>query len=255
MSKNKDTVVFNVGGTKFQIQRSLVQSYPNSYLAALVNSALASEDQEVFVDHNPLAFSVILDFLRYKSLMVPKIVAQEVVELQLREFGIPYDSLTEAIEDEELPSYDATVASSSLRDTVLQVSTRRMDTLISDVILPYLKRHAKRGHRQVIFYLTPNSVTQNNITSELDHINDPHEWIHLPSKNEATEKEDQSDLPDLQFLLQKDQLKRLGELITKRSGVKRVEVSEAVVSCRTENEFGLLFSKFFDIIEIKAIIM
>ncbi|CAG8563211.1 11986_t:CDS:2 [Gigaspora margarita] len=227
MSKNKDTVVFNVGGTKFQIQRSLVQSYPNSYLAALVNSALASEDQEVFVDHNPLAFSVILDFLRYKRLMVPKNVAQEVVELQLREFGIPYDSLTEVIEDEELPSYDATVASSSLRDTVLQV----------------------------IFYLTPNSVTQNNITSELDHINDPHEWIHLPSKNEATEKEDQCDLPDLQFLLQKDQLKRLGELITERSGVKRVEVSEAVVSCRTENEFGLLFSKFFDIIEIKAIIM
>ncbi|CAG8578759.1 141_t:CDS:2 [Dentiscutata heterogama] len=249
---SKDTVVFNVGGTKFQIQRSLVQSYPNSYLAALANS---SEGQEIFVEHNPLAFSVILDFLRYKRLMVPKNVAQEVVELQLREFGIPYDNLTEVIDDEELPSYAATIGNSSLRDTVLQASTRRMDTLISDVILPYLKRHAKRGHRHVIFYLTPNSVTQKNLTSELDNINDPHEWIHLPSRNEATEKEDQSDLPDLQFLLQKDQLKRLGELITKRSGVKNVEVSEAVVSCRTENEFGLLFSKLFDIIEIKAIIM
>ncbi|CAG8794105.1 21470_t:CDS:1, partial [Racocetra persica] len=129
-----------------------------------------------------------------------------------------------------------------------------MDTLISDVILPYLKRHAKRGHRHVTFYLTPNSVTQKNITSELDHINDPHEWIHLPSRNQESEKE-QSDLPDLQFLLQPDQLKRLGDLIAKRSGVKHVEASEAVVSCRTENEFGLLFSKFFDIIEIRATIV
>ncbi|CAG8764862.1 6333_t:CDS:2, partial [Dentiscutata erythropus] len=89
-----DTVVFNVGGTNFQIQRSLVQSYPNSYLATLANS---SEGQEIFVDHNPLAFSVILDFLRYKHLMVPKNVAQD---------------------------YDATIGNSSLRDTVLQASTR-----------------------------------------------------------------------------------------------------------------------------------
>ncbi|CAG8488502.1 5237_t:CDS:2 [Cetraspora pellucida] len=253
MSKVTDTVLFNVGGTKFQIQRSLVQSYPNSYLATLVNSALVSETREIFIDHNPLAFSVILDYLRYKRLLVPKNVAQEVVELQLREFGIPCDSLTEVIED-ELPSYDATMESTSLGDTVLQASTLRMDTLISDVILPYLKQHAKRGHRHVIFYLTPSSVTQKNITSELDHINDPHEWIHFPSRNGGSEKE-QSDLPDLQFLLQKDQLKRLGELIAKRSGVKHVEVSEAVVSCRTENEFGLLFSKFFDIIEIRATIV
>ncbi|CAG8765567.1 1642_t:CDS:2, partial [Acaulospora morrowiae] len=144
----QDTVLFNVGGTRFEIQRNLVQSYPKSRLAELVNSA--SKDNVIFIDHNPLAFSVILDFLRYKKIVVPRNVAREVVELQLQEFEIPYGNLSEEenANDDELPSYEATMSGSSLKDTVLKVSTRRMDTLITDVILPFLKRHAKRAHRQ-----------------------------------------------------------------------------------------------------------
>ncbi|CAG8590328.1 1940_t:CDS:1, partial [Acaulospora colombiana] len=135
---SQDTILFNVGGTKFEINRHLVQTYPKSRLAELVN--IGSKDREIFIDHNPLAFSVILDFLRYKRLVVPRNVAREVVELQLQEFGIPYEDLTEGIgENDELPSYEATVSklpgpyrddkriynNNLLKDTVLEVSIRK----------------------------------------------------------------------------------------------------------------------------------
>ncbi|CAG8449077.1 16593_t:CDS:2 [Acaulospora morrowiae] len=259
----QDTVLFNVGGTRFEIQRNLVQAYPKSRLAELANSA--SKDNVIFIDHNPLAFSVILDFLRYKRIVVPRNVAREVVELQLQEFEIPYGNLSEEVNvnvnDDELPSYEATMSGSSLKNTVLAVSTRRMDTLITDVILPFLKRHAKRAHRQVTFYLTPNVLTPKNITSDLEHISEPHEWIYLPSSSDSLGSKnveansEVEDLPDLRFLLQEGSLKRLEDFIVKRSGVKRAETRKLEVSFRTENEFGLLFTKTMEILEIHVVVV
>src|SRR5947208_16087051 len=138
-----------------------------------------------------------------------------------------------------------------------------MNTLCSDVILPLLKRHAKRGHHQVTFYLSPETITPNNISTELDHIHDPHEWIHLPSSSSSGSDSlnfkktsvDEEDLPDLKFLLQKDNLERLEGFILSKSGVKKVMAREVVVGCRTENEFGLLFTKSFGIIEIHTVII
>lgn len=157
----------------------------------------------------------------------------------------------------------------------------RLDTLIQDVILPYLKRHAKRGHQQVTFYLTPNVVTSKNITTELEHLTDPHEWIYLPyssqshsnrsfnssfsystssskffnsdKKEEVNDNEE--DLPDIQFLLQSNNLKKLQDFILAKSGVKKVVAKQVEVSCRTENEFGLFFTKSFEIIQIDVIIV
>jgi len=123
------------------------------------------------------------------------------------------------------------------------------------VILPYLKRHAKRGHHQVTFYLTPNNVTSKNITTELEHLNDPHEWIHLPtdSSSFSVDKNDdlENDLPDLKFLLQKkDTLDQIQDFIISKSGVKKCTVSKVEVSCRSENEFGLFSSKSWDIVQL-----
>jgi len=267
------TVTFNVGGTKFEIKKDIAKSFPNSKLAKLVSST--SSKKEVFIDHNPLAFSVILDYLRYKQLCVPRNVAREVVELQLKDLGIPYQS--DALEKGEninenedgLPSYEVALngystiyqnQDSSLKDTVILVSLRRMNTLCTDVILPFLKRHAKRGHHQVTFYLSQNSVTPNNISTELEHMSDPHEWIYLPSSPTCTnsldlKSNDDEDLPDLKFLLQRNNLEKLENFLLSKSGVKKVVAREVDVSCRTENEFGLLFSKSFEIIEIHTVIV
>jgi len=220
-----------------------------------------------------LAFSVILDCIRYKRLCIPKNVAREVVELQLREFGlgddinllVPDKSSSKVFEIEDaLPSYEQALNGFSasdgvaLKDAATLASLRRIDTLISDVILPYLKRHAKRGHQQITFYLTPNNITAKNITTELEHINDPHEWIKLQTDSSSVENDDnlENDLPDLQFLLQKrDTLDQLRDLIISKSGVKRCTVSKVEVSYRSENEFGLFSSKSWDIVQIFVIIV
>ncbi|CAG8504914.1 14498_t:CDS:2 [Ambispora leptoticha] len=304
----QNTAVFNVGGTRFEINADLIRQYPNSLLAQRISEqeyaskdpnivgvyndpsfpSLFSPKPEIFLDHNPLAFGVILDYLRYKRIMVPRDVAKEVVELQLREFGIPYESLSE--EDatsytdkqngDDLPSYESVfrgVSSSvrdekthSLRDTVEIVARKRLDAMIQDVILPCLKRHAKRGHQQVAFYLTPHNVTPQTIAGELTYSSIPHEWIYLPnsplsnsssssyhslssfgsSSSSLLQKQDEDELPDLRFLLQKDTLKRFEDLVKQRSGVRKVDAKEVEVSVRTENEFGLIFTKSFNILEV-----
>ncbi|RIA91228.1 hypothetical protein C1645_124228 [Glomus cerebriforme] len=275
---SQKTVIFNVGGTVFEITKNLFNAYPNSTLYKLVNQSSSSSSfssrftsnksnksnksiQTIYLEHNPLAFSVILDYVRYKRLCVPKNVAREIVELQLREFGLG-DNIKLSTPDnfenvDGLPSYEQCLNgfSTSLKDAAVSAAFRRIDTLISDVILPYLKRHAKRGHQQITFYLTPNNVTSKNITTELEHINDPHEWITLPtdSSSVSVEKDDnlENDLPDLKLLLQKsDTLDQLRDLIINKSGVKNCTVSKVEVSCRSENEFGLLSSKSWDIVQI-----
>jgi hypothetical protein len=126
------------------------------------------------------------------------------------------------------------------------------------VILPYLKRHAKRGHQQVTFYLTPNNIITKNITTELEHINDPHEWIQLSTDSLSVKKDDnlENDLPDLQFLLQKrGTLDQLNDLIISKSGVKKCTVDKVEIGYRSENEFGLFSSKRYDIIQIFVIIV
>ena len=142
----------------------------------------------------------------------------------------------------------------------------RLETLISDVILPYLKRHARRGHQEIAFYLTQHDVNQQNISSDLDHTTGPHEWIYLPnspmstsssqfsyglppSRDVKNDAEDE-DLPDLKFLLQTDTVDKLEDLIIKRSGVKRVDCKKIEVSARTENEFGLIFTNTFELLEL-----
>ncbi|CAG8474539.1 7058_t:CDS:2 [Ambispora gerdemannii] len=304
----KNTAVFNVGGTRFEINIDLIKQYPNSRLAQIISqqtsSIYASNDlnivgiyndpsfpsllppkPEIFLDHNPLAFGVILDYLRYKRLMVPRNVAREVVELQLQEFGIPYESLSEegvtystnGRNGDDLPSYESVVSvisppvkdekTHSLKDTVEIVARKRLDAMIQDIILPCLRHHAKRGHQQVAFYLTPHDVTPQTIASNLTYLSGLHEWIHLPNSSSHSSSsyrslssfgssssssliQDEDTLPDLRFLLQKDTLERFENLVKQRSGVKKVDAKEVEVSVRTENEFGLIFTKSFNILEV-----
>lgn len=133
---SKKTVIFNVGGTTFEITKDSFNAYPNSTLYKLVNKSSSSSSfssrfaskksstQTIFLDHNPFAFSVILDYIRYKRLCVPKNVAREIVELQLREFGLGDDinllvpdKSTSEVED-ALPSYEQVLNGFSASDGV-----------------------------------------------------------------------------------------------------------------------------------------
>jgi hypothetical protein len=132
---SKKTVIFDVGGTTFEITKDLFNAYPNSTLYKLVNKSSSSSSfssrltsnksstKTIFLDHNPFAFSVILDYIRYKRLYVPKNVAREIVELQLKEFGLGGDDINLLIPDKStskvedaLPSYEQALNGFSASD-------------------------------------------------------------------------------------------------------------------------------------------
>lgn len=104
-------------------------------------------------------------------------------------------------------------------------------------------------------YLIPETLRPSTISSELS-TDSAHEWISLPvamitnlDSDEINDKAN-ADLPDLIFLLQGNTLGILQEMLLSRSGVREVKVKREEISYRTENEFGLIFSKSLEIVEI-----
>ena len=80
-----DWIRLNVGGTIFETTRTTLTSVPDSLLAKMfdVDSSLppasTSEDGTFRIDADPRAFSVILYWLRYKSLFLGKDIEAEAV--------------------------------------------------------------------------------------------------------------------------------------------------------------------------------
>ncbi|KXS15525.1 hypothetical protein M427DRAFT_155259 [Gonapodya prolifera JEL478] len=71
---------FNIGGRPFAISLSLVSRFPDSHLARLASHPTSlSGPPGVFLDHNPAAVEVVLDYLRYGELMVPPSVSDAAV--------------------------------------------------------------------------------------------------------------------------------------------------------------------------------
>eukprot|EP00931_Biecheleriopsis_adriatica_P025354 TRINITY_DN15595_c0_g2_i3.p1 TRINITY_DN15595_c0_g2~~TRINITY_DN15595_c0_g2_i3.p1 ORF type:complete len:588 (-),score=84.75 TRINITY_DN15595_c0_g2_i3:80-1843(-) len=64
---NKKLIEFNVGGTIFQTTFATATKHPNSLLCKMVEKA-DPEEGAIFIDRNPVVFSIILDYLRYGKL-------------------------------------------------------------------------------------------------------------------------------------------------------------------------------------------
>lgn len=83
----------NVGGVSLSITslRPFLAENPTTALSILLLRKITANPQELpFLDHNPFAFTVILDYFRYGRIYIPRNVAKAVVLLQMREFGIPF---------------------------------------------------------------------------------------------------------------------------------------------------------------------
>jgi hypothetical protein len=199
---NPGTVIFNVGGQRFEISQALIGPYPGSKLSQLFQKAQQQQQgpnssRELFIDHNPAAFAVILDYLRYSGrLLVPKSVCTSVVLLQMQAFGLPVkDELIES-SAEEPPAYSSDEKGSgfnqvvgqglqggggSLSQTVSAVMEGKMHTLIENYIYPLVLDHAKHGHPRFEIFLVDAKIKQSDVA---DTISDdlPAEWIFLTDK-------------------------------------------------------------------------
>lgn len=84
------TVVFNVGGRKFECLLSTVQEHPCSVLAHVVESRIQYNlsTKEYFFDRNPAIFNSVLEYLRTGELHIPNTVCGLVAKRELEFWGV-----------------------------------------------------------------------------------------------------------------------------------------------------------------------
>ena len=65
-----DSIIFNVGGRRFEVLRETIERRKGTHLARLIKGA--DDSRPVFVDANPDRFECILDWYRYGEIFVDK---------------------------------------------------------------------------------------------------------------------------------------------------------------------------------------
>jgi hypothetical protein len=83
-----DTARFNVGGKKYEISRSLLESFPNTMLARMASKTWQTDPEAaMFVDRDGERFRCILDYMRDGKVHLPLTVAKGALLLDLEYFG------------------------------------------------------------------------------------------------------------------------------------------------------------------------
>ena len=92
MSQDQDAkiVKLNVGGTRYEVARSLIETHPESMLARLISEQWQEDpSKEVFVERDGGRFKYVLDYLRDGKVLLPAFsVPKEVLEKDFEYFGI-----------------------------------------------------------------------------------------------------------------------------------------------------------------------
>jgi hypothetical protein len=87
----------NVGGTRYEVSRSLIELYPETMLARMISEEWSSgDDQEVFIDRNGPRFQYVLDYMRDHKTTLAMNVTKESILTELEYFGfanVPSDSI------------------------------------------------------------------------------------------------------------------------------------------------------------------
>lgn len=87
------TVKFNVGGTRYEVSRSLIEeSYPDTVLARMISDTWQSDpDATIFIERDGDRFRFVLDYMREQQVHLPPTVSKVSVLNELNYFGIEAD--------------------------------------------------------------------------------------------------------------------------------------------------------------------
>ncbi|KAL3884605.1 hypothetical protein ACJMK2_024732 [Sinanodonta woodiana] len=92
VSTSKETVVLNVGGTRFETYWSTLHAQPNSKLAdgTFLNSHFRKDQGDYFFDKDPDIFRVVLNYLRTGELHLPSYICGPAITDELEYWGLSY---------------------------------------------------------------------------------------------------------------------------------------------------------------------
>ena len=89
MSENSKLVKFNVGGTKYEVARSLLASHPDTMLARTSSEQWQKDpESEIFIERDGLHFRYCLSYLRDGRVLLPISVSRESVLEDMTYYGI-----------------------------------------------------------------------------------------------------------------------------------------------------------------------
>ena len=83
-------VCLNVGGLKFEVERSLIENYSDTMLARLISSRWnqnPEEGSEIFIGRNGRRFEFVLDYMRDRKIQLPSSVPKQAILQELQYFG------------------------------------------------------------------------------------------------------------------------------------------------------------------------
>ena len=90
--EDRKIVKFNVGGTRYEVARSLIRMHPDTMLARIVsNEWQVDPSKEVFIERDGSRFKYVLDYLRDGKAFVPISTCKEALLNDLQYFGISYE--------------------------------------------------------------------------------------------------------------------------------------------------------------------
>ena len=93
MSEEEDPkiVKFNVGGTRYEVARSLIEMHPDTMLARMVSEQWqADPSKEVFIERDESRFKYVLDYLRDGKAIIPMSFPRQALLDNLEYYGVSY---------------------------------------------------------------------------------------------------------------------------------------------------------------------
>ena len=86
------TVLFNIGGSKYRVSQSLLDTQPKSMLTRISSEQWHSDDSsEIYIDRNGSRFQYVLDYLRDERVFLPISECKESIISELEYYNIDYD--------------------------------------------------------------------------------------------------------------------------------------------------------------------
>lgn len=291
------TVRFNVSGTAIEIPVKLLKKFPNSTLHQYVGQEFF--DRPYFLDINPYAFLVIIDYMKTDELFVPRNVNSDLIKKLLREFNIPYTYFLETETEAVLPKQKELSTSSLPRQTTLadytplihssppayetspqldshispfgekavpswlqpettplqtsnahythhldsqeRIMYKKIEPLVFKYILPLISNHVEAGHSRLRIYICPPEVKKESIANDTKE-----EDVGFPKEYFSLRPEDGS--PELLFVTQPKVVDLMKKTISYATGIRNMYANIKNVTTRSENLFGLIESKSFDLL-------
>jgi len=99
-----DIAKFNIGGQRYEVSRSLLESHPDTMLAKSASDQWQKDPKsEIFIERDGQRFRYILDYLRDGKVCLPLIETRDafVAELEYYNIGIGMDKIVRKMEVED----------------------------------------------------------------------------------------------------------------------------------------------------------